>query len=91
MRGMKNVQKVMMFLDGQNQGENMVEDFWINKNVKVAVIVVHVCNECPYMEMDQITPYCDAPRRTAKKLHPITAEVGPIPDWCPLPNRDKGE
>lgn len=69
----------------------MVEDFWINKNVKIAVIDVYVCTECPYIEMDQITPYCRFPGELTKRLHPKTSRDGPISDWCPLPNRDKGE
>lgn len=70
----------------------MIKDFWKNSNVKVAVVDVYVCGECPYMEMNQITPYCRFPEHHWVKLDAkLIFEYDSIPDWCPLSNRDKGE
>lgn len=55
--------------------------------VKIAVITVCVCGECPYHESDPPVESCEFPNRDWRRLDSEIIADGPIPEWCPLPDR----
>lgn len=55
--------------------------------VKIAVIEVWNCKYCPYHESDHPVETCEVPKHETRWLDSEIIADGPIPEWCPLPDK----